>query len=448
MHTSVTPSLPVNPVAAILPAVRHAEFRHGWKVLIASLLGVACGASPVPYSTMGFFLGPLHQQFGWSFAATGFGITIYGVIGALLAPYFGSLGDRYGVRVVALGSTLAFGLVFASFAFTPASLYGFYALWVLVGLVGIGSTPVTWSRAVNLWFFRNRGLALGIVLVGTALSAVVLPKLTVFYIGHFGWRAAFPLLALLPLLVSLPVGLLWFREPRTEERPPELGDAAGGGHGLVGLTFGEVVRGYRFWVLLVSILIVSTAYGGAHVSLFEMLKLHGLSVGEASSVFSFLGLSIMLTRVGAGFLLDRFWAPLVTLPLLAAPALACWLLAGDSITVPVAFLCAGLLGLASGAETDLVAYFASRYFGMAHYGRIYGVLYMTFGIGSAISPPIYGRVRDLTGSYRLALLAAGVCFVFGAVILLVLGRYPSLTDSQPRAGGAAVEPTAAGLATS
>jgi MFS family permease len=211
------------------------------------------------------------------------------------------------------------------------------------------------------------------------------------------------------------------------------------------LTFSQVIRGYRFWVLLVSILIVSTAYGGAHVSLFEMLKLHGLSVDDASTVFSFLGLSIMLTRVGAGFLLDRFWAPLVTLPLLAAPALACWLLAGDSITVPAAFFCAALLGLASGAETDLVAYFASRYFGMAHYGRIYGVLYMTFGIGSAISPPIYGRVRDVTGSYRLALLGAAVCFVFGAAILLLLGRYPALNPARPSPSDGGAEPAAAAL---
>jgi MFS family permease len=416
----------------MLPIARHAEFRHGWRVLVASLLGVACGASPLPFSSMPFFLGPLHQHFGWSFAEISAGLTIYGIIGALLAPYFGSLGDRYGVRIVALGSTFAFGLVFASFALTPGSIGGFYTLWVLVGLVGIGSTPVTWSRGVNLWFFRNRGLALGIVLLGTALAAIVLPKLTVFYVDRFGWRAAFVLLALLPLLVAFPVAVLWFREPRPGERPPELNAAGGGASGLPGVTLRSAIRNYRFWVLLASILIISTAYGGAHIHFFEMLKMHGIPSEEAGTIFVCLGLSIAATRVFAGFLLDRFWAPLVTLPLLSLPAVACWLLAGPSLTAPTAFLCAALLGFASGAETDLVAYFASRYFGMAHYGKIYGVLYMTFGIGSAISPPIYGHVRDVTGNYRLALLGAGIAFVVGAAILLTMGRYPTLPTATAR----------------
>ena len=114
------------------------------------------------------------------------------------------MADRFGVRRVALLSLLAFALVFASFALTPPSLLGFYGLWMLVGLVGIGSTPVTWSRAVNLWFYRNRGLALGITLMGTSLAALPGPPLTVWAIGACGWRMAYPILARLPPLVTSP----------------------------------------------------------------------------------------------------------------------------------------------------------------------------------------------------------------------------------------------------
>jgi hypothetical protein len=82
------------------------------------------------------------------------------------------------------------------------------------------------------------------------------------------------------------------------------------------------------------------------------------------------------------------------------------------------------LGFAAGAESDLIAFLAARYFGMAHFGRIYGMLYMPFGLMSAISPVIYGTVRVKTGSYDGMLMAAAAMFVIGGALLLLLGRYP------------------------
>lgn len=410
----------------VAPRTGTGEFSRGWKVLIASLLGTAFGASPLPFNTIGFFIDPLQREFGWSKAEVSFGVTIYGVLGALLAPVFGWLADRYGVRRVALGSLAAFGLVFASFALVPNGLSWYYALWTLVGLVGIGSTPITWSRAINLWFFRNRGLALGLTLVGTSISAMLLPTLTVQFVAHFGWRASFALLALLPLAVALPIGLAWFREPRAEERPPELSAPGGGAAALAGRTLGEAMREYRFWALWLSIVLISVSYGGALVHMPSMLGAQGFTPAQAASVMGVFGLSIFVGRIATGLLMDRFWAPLVTLPILCLPALSCWLLAADhSLTPALAVLAAFLLGFSSGAETDLIAFLAGRYFGMANYGQIYGMLYMAFGMSTAVSATLYGWVRDTTGSYDPMLYAAAVMFVVGALLLLTLGAYPS-----------------------
>ena len=52
------------------------EFKSGWKVLVAGMLGVMCGASPLPFNTIGFVLGPLHDEFGWSFANISAGVTV------------------------------------------------------------------------------------------------------------------------------------------------------------------------------------------------------------------------------------------------------------------------------------------------------------------------------------------------------------------------------------
>jgi MFS transporter, OFA family, oxalate/formate antiporter len=127
------------------------EFSKGWKVLTAAFLGVMCGASPLPFNVLGALFKPLEVEFGWNRAEVSAGITVFGITASLMAPVIGWLADKYGVRRVALWSLTGFIITFAALYFTPPSRLGYYALWFLVGLVGIGSTPVTWSRAIEGW---------------------------------------------------------------------------------------------------------------------------------------------------------------------------------------------------------------------------------------------------------------------------------------------------------
>jgi MFS transporter, OFA family, oxalate/formate antiporter len=411
-----------------IAASQHpSEFRLGWKVLLAGFLGTMCGASPLPFNVVGFLFEPLNTEFGWNKAQVSTGITIYGVVASLMAPVFGWLADRYGVRRVALLSLIAFAAAFSSLYFTPASLSGFYALWFFVGIVAIGSTPVTWSRGISLWFADNRGLALGMMLVGTSAAAFVVPKIAVYCLQQYGWRAIFPVVALLPLLLALPVGLLFFREPKISERPRALSSANGA---LAGMSFSEALRTKQFWLLWVSILMIALAYGGAHIHLPAIVKDHGYTPLQAAGVMGIVGSGLLIGRIGVGFLLDRIWGPLIGFPVLCLPALACFLLLGTDSSSALISIAAFLLGFAAGAESDLIAYFAARYFGMAHFGRIFGMLYMPFGLFSAISPLVYGAVRDQTGSYDRMLWAAMCLFVIGGALLLLLGRYPQPSDLQ------------------
>lgn len=414
------------------------EFSQGWTILFAGLMGVACGASPIPFNVIGFTVEPMIAEFGWSRTQILFPITIFGIIASLLAPFFGSLADKYGVRKVALYSLLAFGLSFAAISLTPtgkasSTLYIYYALWVVVGLIGIGSTPVSWSRAVNLWFYKHRGLALGILLLGTSLAAIVVPKLAVWAIENYGWRHMFAFVAILPLFIALPIGYFLFREPRPEERPKAILSDSGN---LTGVSLRVALRDYRFWLIWLSVAIIATAFGGAFINLPTMLSDRGLEAQSAASIMGILGIGILAGRLITGALLDRFWQGVVAFPLLCLPALSCYLLLGNDISFFVAAMAGFLLGFAAGAESDLMAYLTGRYFGMASYGKIYGMLYVPFGVFNALSPIIYASVRDNTGSYDSILYVAIFAFVIGGGLLLLLGRYP---ESFPETDEASTE---------
>lgn len=408
--------------AALEPgASRVSEFRNGWRVLVSALLGVACGASPLPFNVLPLVLGPIHAEYGWDFATIASGVTIFGIIAALLAPVYGGLADRFGVRRVAIASLIGFIIIFAGFWFVPGSVAGWWSFWAVLGLIGIGSTPVTWSRAVSMWFAANRGLALGIMLIGTSLAAIVVPRVAVAAIGAGGWRLAFPAVALFPLVIALPVAIAWFREPTPAERPRAV---IGKDGALAGIALAAAMRLPRFWVLIASILLIALAYGGAHIHMAQIVALHGFTPATAASVLGVVALGILSGRVLVGLLFDRFWAPGVAFPAMLLPAIAAWLLMGHAASLGVVMTGGFLLGFAAGAESDVIAFLAARYFGMAHYGAIYGALYMPFGIGSAISPILYGAVRDRTGSYDAMLMAAVVMFAVGGALLLTLGRYP------------------------
>jgi len=412
-------------VQATEQTAERGEFSKGWTILLAGVLGVMCGASPIPFNVIGFTAEPLSQEFGWTQQQIVLPITIFGLIASLLAPFFGWMADRFGVRPVALWSLFAFGVSFAAISLTPTSnesstLYIYYAFWTVVGLVGIGSTPVTWSRAINLWFYKNRGLALGILLMGTSLAAMVVPRVTVWAIDAYGWRSMFAIVALFPA-VALVVAFFLFREPRPEERPKAI---EGEGGKLTGVSLPSALKDYRFYLIWLSIALIATAFGGAFINMPKMLGLRGIDPQTQASVMGILGIGIFAGRLITGALLDRFWQGFVAFPLLCLPAISAWILLGDSLAFPMAAIAGFLLGFAAGAESDLIAYLTGRYFGMANYGKIYGMLYMPFGLFSALSPLIYARVFDQTGSFDPILELAIPAFVMGGGLLLFLGKYP------------------------
>ena len=149
----------------------------------------------------------------------------------------------------------------------------------------------------------------------------------------------------------------------------------------------------------------------------------GLSREAAATVQSVFGISILVGRVLVGYLIDRFWAPGITAICLALPAGGAALLYGPQSFEMAAFS-AFLIGFAAGAELDLMAFLAARYFGLAHYAKIYSILYATLAFCSGTAPMVFASVYDNTGSYDLGYVIATALFLVSVVMILFLGRYP------------------------
>lgn len=400
------------------PAAQRDELAQRWPLVLATCLGIVSSSFVLPYYTIGALVVPVTEEFGWTRAQFQAAILFSSGLGALTSPVVGWLNDRYGSRRVALPAMAGLGLGFLLASTMQGQLWMLFLSYGTIALLGAGTIPVTWTRAIATSFSRRRGLALGLALTGTGLCASVAPHYTVWLTGEFGWRGAYVGLALVPLLLALPVLSVLFR-------PRERATAASGqaSEPLAGMSLGQALRSYRFWVLLLSILCAYLGFSGIGPNLLPSLTDDGFSRERAAAIQSVYGISIIVGRVVVGYLIDRFWAPGVAAACLVVPALGTVIFFGDQ-SFALAALASFFIGFAAGAELDLMAFLAARYFGLRHYAKIYSVLYASLAVCSGTAPMLFASVYDLTASYDLGFAVATVLFLASAAVVLTLGRYP------------------------
>lgn len=401
---------------------RRAEFRRAWPVVVASAFGAGTGAVPLAFYSFGALVDPLSKALGWTRAeitAAPLFLTIGGLAAGVLA---GSMADRFGARRIVLWSQAALVLAFIGFSALPPSLPLFYLAYALLAVLGAGTMTMTWSRAITGWFVSGRGLALGLSLVGTGTIGAILPSYISWLIEGYGWRAAYLGLAILPLVVGMPLTFLFFREP--PEQPAAEGvalpDTLAGSH-----TFAEALRTRCFWQMALSFSIVALAIASVIVHCVPMLIDRGIASGTAAGLAGLIGIAVTFGRLVSGALLDRMRGPSVAFLMFGLPALSCVLLtvAGSNL-----WLCGGaiiLVGLAGGAEHDIAAYLCAKYFGRRHYGKIYGLLYTLYGVGSGFGPLLAGRAVDAFGSYTIALYTGAALFALSALLIVSLSAPPA-----------------------
>jgi MFS family permease len=95
-----------------------------------------------------------------------------------------------------------------------------------------------------------------------------------------------------------------------------------------------------------------------------------------------------------------------------------------SVTATSALLTAVLLGLAIGAESDLMPFLVTRYFGISSMGELFGYVFGSYTLGNATGRYVFAVMFDSTGSYRAPLAIATILLLLATAMTSALGRYP------------------------
>jgi predicted MFS family arabinose efflux permease len=387
----------------------------GWRVVAAAYFGVMVGFGSLLVFTFGIFLKPLSIEFGWSRESISAAFGFAALTVAVCSPPLGHLLDRFGPRKIVLPCMAVFGTAFASLSLLTPSLIHLYAVFVVIGIVGNGTTQMGYSRAVSTWFDHRRGLALSLVMAGVGTGAMLFPPLAQRLISSFGWRFAYATLGCVILVFGIPLTALFVREKPRERSAVQ--------HTLEGFTVSEGLRSRPFWIIVATLFLGSMSVNGAITHLSPLLTDRGISAGTAALAASTLGLASFCGRLFTGYLLDRFFAPRVGLSLLAGTSAGIALLA-TARSAPVGLAAAALIGFGLGGEADITPYLLTRYFGLRAFSTLYGFTWTAYAIAGAIGPVAMGRAFDATGSYTALLTMLALATLVSASLFALLPRYP------------------------
>lgn len=404
-----------------------AEWRCGWPLSLAAMLGIY--AAVLYVYTTGLFIAPLQQEFGWDRTRVTGGMLLVGIVAAIGNPVVGRLLDRLPAAGIARVGAIAQAASLALLAASGRDGLVWWIGWTLVAVSALVISVPVWLVGVVRHFDIARGKALALGYCGSSLAAMTVPLFTKVLIAAFGWRGAYLGIGALALVAAGAAALI-LTLSETAAGPVRAPAApSGGGRAR------EALRGTVFWRIALMSVIVTLGVIGLTVHFVPICEDAGIDRTTAATLAGLIGLSGIVGRLAAGALLDRFAARLTGAAIFLVPALAClglWL--GHPGPVGLAFV-ALAVGVALGAELDIMAYVTGRFFGLADYGFLFGILTGIVGCAAGFGPVVASLLRDFTGSY--ATLAFVLMLSFGAASVLV-GTLPD--QGQPARGGVSAIP--------
>lgn len=324
-------------------------------------------------------------------------------------PIFGKLFDNYGPRYLLLAGTFfhVFGLMMTSLSKT---YYQFILSQGICSPLGASMIFYPSMSCVSTWFFKRRGLAMGITASGSSLGGVIFPIVVQRLIPQvgFGWAmrvAAFIILALLVVSnltirsrvapTPRPFVLKQFVEPLTEMP-----------------FFLTALANFFFFFgmfLPFTFIILQAVSDGMSQNLSEYL----VPILNAASIFGRTLPGYAADRVG------RYNTIIVMSYFSAIMVFALWLPSRGNVPIIIFSV---LYGFGSGAFIGLGPALIAQISDVRQIGIRMGTLFAIVSIAALFGNPIGGALNTAdNGGFKTLQIFSG-CMLMGGSFVFVLAR--------------------------
>jgi MFS family permease len=419
---------------------------YGWWIAI-----VSASVDSLKHGTFnkGFtsYIIPLRNELGISVAAISFAEMLGRMEGGLQGPLMGWATDRFGPRVILMFGGITSGMGFILLSFTQNYLY---FICVFVGLLSLGFRAGynnATMPALNQWFRRHRGLAMGLAGMGTAIGGTTIAPLMGFLVLSAGWRPAAFISGVIIITVVIPMSFLIRRDPESmglrpdgdpvpddeiniaevtandsKDNEPERHGAAILHAGEPDFMASEAMRTPTFWMLVLAVGMRNTVHSGTTFLMVPLsvwfLMGSGRSEDAAQPIaVAFVGVmsfSLLIMTPIVGWMGDRWSKKKLSSVCMIGGALSLIMLLEDTgnIWQLVAFVV--LLALSETAN-PLAWAIMGDYFGRRSYATLRGWQHLPDQFMSMSTPVWMGVIFDHTGSFKWALVPLVIIYCLAAI---------------------------------
>lgn len=358
----------------------------------------------------GVFFNYIQAEFGWSRGVISGAFSLLVLVSGVIGIIAGRLADKYGPFLLAVTITFSLGAGYILLSFTKTIIW-FYICHVAIVSLGVGSAMPSMLPVLGNYFYKNRGLMIGLAASGIGVAALVLCPLTRKLIMAYGWRNAYLVLGI-TIFIILGLACLIFRSVTNDQHKAKAVSTS-----LDGITFNEALHDRNFYILCVLYFLFGYSLQAIMVHIIPYTTDLGYTV-FAVQMIAIIGALNMLTRVLGAWISDHLGVKctfIIHFGLLCA-AFIIILLPGSRSTLVVF---AVLFGLAYGGIMVLTTISVVDYFGKRSSGLLLGIILMLNTLGGAIGPLVTGVLFDIKGNYKIAFI---VCFIMAVLTFVLSAR--------------------------
>ena len=370
----------------------------------------------------------MRDNFGWSLTAIVLAYALRNIIGALLSPYAGAMGDRYGAKRVMLVGAFFFvgGLLLLS---TLTQIWQLFIYYSIVLGIAQAMFRVNIPTTVAAWFKKKLGIAVGIQQSAGGMGASVLaPGLTIL-LTQTDWQTAFMLIAIGGGVIVFTLLAFFHGDPSDRGLRPYGAEDNGEApvnpftgaiakiRSQVFLKHAKETRAFWFLPLVHHLGCVGHSIVMVHGVFFATTQ--GVSLGAAAFIISIYSFSSVASRLMVPILADRMGAKGVMACFYFIQGAAVLMLFWTSEPWQF-YLFAVVFGVGFGGEMSAFLVVNRQYFGMGPVRTVFGFQSMASGMGMALGGLVGSVIYDTFGSYNLAWVVSIVGSMGGMLAIFAM----------------------------